>query len=389
MKFRFTLLLTVCTALFGAGSGMAETITVNPGDNLQTALSNAVESDVTLLFPSGGTFDLNANLSIKANLKSVTLTGMANNKASITRLGKFRIQGDTLTALSVSNVNITGIANGYIVSESEAKIIGRISFSGCDISDMRGFMRFTSTPKITVIDTFKVYNSIVHDINHSNSLGFVGVGSGPPPTLYNNILIDSCTFYNHSTSFIVTGRKVNTISAKNSTFYKIGVKGSILFDFPNSADSIPNTFAVENCIFSTAYFEDQDGDTIKATRSNVVPNYVTDSYQASDYKTNPALKGITAYSGTATDLFTDPATANFTLKDAFFDGKKVGDPRWYYKSGEGTSTPAIKDIKGILSRQYFDLTGKSLAKEPDTKGLFIEKVIHEDGTVYTHKLLKN
>jgi hypothetical protein len=59
-------------------------------------------------------------------------------------------------------------------------------------------------------------------------------------------------------------------------------------------------------------------------------------YTTSDWAL--ALTGATAYSGAASDLFTNPASGDFSIKDASFAGKATaGDPRW--REGGSTTPP--------------------------------------------------
>lgn len=84
------------------------------------------------------------------------------------------------------------------------------------------------------------------------------------------------------------------------------------------------------------------GSTVMTTTTDPIPVHhgikrdnvtitVSDVYQTNDWVVEDAtaIDGAAKYNGSATDLFTDPAKGDFSIKDATFLGKGVaGDPRW-------------------------------------------------------------
>jgi hypothetical protein len=227
--------------------------------------------------------------------------------------------------------------------------IDSLNFSDLTIATDGNADYFMNIGHETVIGDVKVENCTTEGVFNNSFIRLKKAGAEINNLLINNCIIDSfgigakyAVIYANASSSAV----IDNISIQNSTFYSFyyfirqdGVTGTSLninnctFNdminqggyFINYSGTFPPKFNIMNTIL---------GSTIDPTNSNGIKSsgnaVLSNTYMTSDcvFSANP-ITGANSYSGTAGDLFTDPANGDFTIKDNSFAGKSTaGDPRW-------------------------------------------------------------
>lgn len=298
-----------------------------------TELFKTVSLNAIFVLREGVLVNQNDQLVIPENA-SYTFFGEEGSARPILAANGFTLPGIGGT-LKFENLDLTGFAEGdptkskrnYIFNQSAKSTTDKVIFENCII---RNFVntpfRMQGSNAITV-DSLIFNRCVAYDI---------GVNSGGNGTY---------AFIHNS----VANSKINHIKVINSTLYDIGYA----FILHNLAPA--QSVTVENCTFNNVtgdarYFIDYNAQsagsfvfnnnivgktlspagTARGIRSSATPPTVTNSYKTSDavFAANP-IPSITAYEGTSTALFTNPANGLFSFKDAGFAGKATaGDPRW-------------------------------------------------------------
>lgn len=231
---------------------------------------------------------------------NLDLTGYEQNNSSLTKRNYIFNQGtaNTTTSVIFDNCIVRNFANSpFRLQGSAAITIGKLAFNNCiiyDIGDNAGTGTYAlvhnsvATAKINAIEltgstAYKIgYSVILHSASPSQS-----------------VLIDNCTFN-------------NTV-------------GNTRYFIDYNAQSA-GTFTIRNTIIGQTL---SSAASARGIRSANAPT-VTNSFKTSDavFAANP-IANISDYSKLSTDLFTDPANANFLIKDkSFTAASTTGDPRW-------------------------------------------------------------
>ena len=244
--------------------------------------------------------------------------------------------GDPAKLLLSSNFDATGNIDSLNFSDLTIETDGSASY-------------FMNIGHATVIGNVKVENCTTNGVFNNSFIRLKTAGAEINNLLINNCIIDSfgigakyAVIYANASSKAL----IDNITIQNSTFYSFyyfirqdGITGTSLninnctFNdminqagyFINYSGTFPPAFNIMNSILGST-IDPTNANGIKSSGNAVLSN----TYMTSDcvFSANP-VTGANSYPGTASDLFTDPANGNFTIKDNSFAGKSTaGDPRW-------------------------------------------------------------
>ena len=219
--------------------------------------------------------------------------------------------------------------------------ISKFAFTNCRIANFgRGFFRVQGSAS-GVVDSLVIDNCEIKNVGVVNGdYGFFHIDVAAVGI--SNIAIKNSTFDGVGCHFIYFGQDRSTtqrgcksVSIENSTFYRMMYSGASrwFINLGNVNNPFNSTISLKSLILGSTVMN-STADPLPVhngiKRDNVTIS-VSDVYQTNDWVVQPAtaIDGAAQYNGSATDLFTDPANGDFSIKDATFLGKGVaGDPRW-------------------------------------------------------------
>lgn len=299
-------------------------------EKAKAAAGNETNYSATIGIPAGakvalyGTNDSDGgktNVTIPDGM-SVTFFGLAGGETPTITLDKnFDIAGSH-AYIKFQNMKLEENGAGYFINQSKACTVSEFTLEDCEVSNVKtSFFRIQGKDAKS-IGKLTLKNSIF--TNLCAGYGFIHIDAGSGAGHLDNVEIDGCTF----NSICVTGKvfifskktNMQDITIKNSTFYNCNGNGQYFVDF-NTDSFGPNTFLIENCIFGKS----ADEATNKNIRSKT-PATVANSFRTTDFF--KVIKGVNDTEFSSTQLFTDPANGNFTIKAGTLK-EKAGDPRWY------------------------------------------------------------
>ncbi len=263
--------------------------------------------------------------------KSVTImtgSGLSGGPARISMSYNFDMNG-TFDSLHFENLILskagTSGAN-YFMNVSFAAKVGTMTFESITTEGVfdNSFIRLKTTGD--EVTNLNINNCVIDSFGLG--LKYPIVYAGTPGMVFTNVKITNSTF--NSIYYFV--RQDNTLPASSlvvnkCTFNDAINQGGTFINY----STFPATFTISNSIFGkTADSTNAKFMTASApvTFSNC---YSTRDCAFSSSKITAFTSGITAYTGYAPALFTDPTISNFKIKDGTFAGKSsAGDPRWYY-----------------------------------------------------------
>jgi len=335
----------------GIATGIVEgDVILHPGDNLQTALSNATSGQIILLdgnasFTMGtGSMTINTNIKLRGlsiiQRPVVSLSSGASSSAVMFTLGT-----SPISSIKMENIDFTGYPDNnfsnskiqYMFNNGTASNVSNLSFTNCIL---RNFANTTFRLKNGVsqkIDTLSINGCIINDIGLSATYSIVNSNTND---LFNNVIFSNSTIYNFRNSLISrTGFTMNSISIINCIVNQ-GMQdptlARYLIDLNNTVFPITSGVTIKNCIFGSS------GAALGANGIRYISGTtvsILGSFYTSDYVDDPIPAGInstslkpnmSSYAGASTSLWNDPVAGNFTLKASTFPGKSVaGDLRWY------------------------------------------------------------
>jgi len=289
---------------------------------LQDTLSFAPSGSLIIL-KKGMTYNLS---SIVALSKTLTITSgddlLVQTPANIFFTSNLNFAaGSVIDSISFVNVSITGSDYGskYVFNTTNSASVGKLKFDNCKIQYFRGIVRLQTGT--TILSTYEINNCLIDSIS-----GYGAITVDNATCKAENIIIRNSTLSRMETIIASTKAPSNSITIQNNTFYRAPRGGSYLVDY--------NTFAVSagvniyNNIFSIG--KSNAGNTsVRGVRINGQVNTLN-NFATSDYvnASNP-IPNLIQYTRPSGELFTDPATNNFKIKDNGFPGRSsAGDPRW-------------------------------------------------------------
>ncbi|WP_071147054.1 DUF5123 domain-containing protein [Bacteroides ihuae] len=306
-------------------------IYLSAGDSINQTLFDGLASysSATLAIPAGVLFANNDGLTIPDGL-SVNFFGLPGESKAILSIKAITLSANhasikftnlDITGYIYENGTITSALNSYLFNQSAATTVSTISFDDCLVHD------FANTPfrlqgsEAKTIGTLSFNNCIV--TNLKDSYYFINADANKVGVI-NNISITNSTF--NGVGRFILSKSTNTASIllDQCTFYNMIASGRYFIDFGGTSNGPSNGIAISNCLFALT-----QSATAKGIRSSATAT-VENSYVTSDWVfSSNAISGVTSYNGTSTDLFTDPTTGNFSIKDnSFSSSETCGDPRW-------------------------------------------------------------
>ena len=310
---------------------ISQTLIDEIAEQAKAAAGNETNYSATIGIPAGakvalyGTNDSDGgktNVTIPDGM-SVTFFGLAGGETPTITLDKnFDVAGSH-AFIKFQNVKLEENGAGYFINQSKACTISEFTLEDCEVSNIKtSFFRIQGSDAKS-IGKLTLKNSIFTKL--CAGYGFIHIDAGSGKGHLDNVEIDGCTF----NSICVTGKvfifskktDMQDITIKNSTFYNCNGNGQFFVDFGKDAKFGPNTFTIESCIFGKSADEKTD----KNIRSKT-PATVANSFRTTDFF--KVIKGVNDTEFSSTQLFTDPANGNFTIKAGTLK-EKAGDPRWY------------------------------------------------------------
>lgn len=282
-----------------------------------------VESGSIIVLKKGETYNISETVVLDRSVTIMSENTVAPGKASLFLSSNFNIAaGSQIDSVVFKDVALKGsdIGGSYVFNIDNASTVGAIKFESAVVENFRGVARI-KTGGVTV-NRFVVNNSIV------NGVGNYGVLTvDHADARVSNIVFSKSTIYKVERP-IVSKSSSNSIIIENSTFNDAPEAGRYLIDF--NSNNVTEGITFRNNILGRgkAIGEDNAVKGIRAGSATLIQS--SGSHATSDYNaTGNQIGNLTVYSGTATDLFTNPDNGNFTIKDADFAGKaSAGDPRW-------------------------------------------------------------
>jgi hypothetical protein len=334
---------------------------VPAGANLKDSLDVAGNRDILVLDGSDYVLD---NYTLKPNMEIAIRGANPSSKSklhhSATGVVFTLAEGATLRLenLELDGGRIVATSGGdYFINHSSAVNFNAITFENCYIHNFgRSVVRINHAE--AKIDSVRMNNCIFQILGDNGNYSIVQTNT--------------------------TGSRVNNVQITNSTMND--VYGGVFY---NNGGQLFNSFVLQNCTFYDVFVHQNQsllrtGDAAQPTVS-VVQGLIIGKIKKNDnpkvrlydigatngrpttfsdnYKTNAPTDSIDAnydmaveYVGTSDALFTNPATGDFTIKDADFAGKNTaGDPRW---RGEGSTPPPVGDgdTPGTILNGYYVIT---------------------------------
>ena len=309
---------------------ISQTLIDEIAEQAKAKAGNATNYSATIGIPAGakvalyGTNDTDGgktNVTIPDGM-SVTFFGLAGGETPTITLDKnFDVAGSH-AFIKFQNVKLEENGAGYFINQSKACTVSEFTLEDCEVSNIKtSFFRIQGSDAKS-IGKLTLKNSIFTKL--CAGYGFIHIDAGSGKGHLDNVEIDGCTFNSICVTgkvFIYSNKKdMQDITIKNSTFYNCNGNGQFFVDF--NADTFgPSTFTIENCIFGKS----ADEATNKNIRSKT-PATVANSFRTTDFF--KVIKGVNDTEFSSTQLFTDPANGNFTIKAGTLK-EKAGDPRWY------------------------------------------------------------
>jgi uncharacterized protein DUF5123 len=267
---------------------------------------------LTYTIPSAYTFD--KAVSIRSGLGF-------GNPAELLLSNNFDASGN-IDSLNFSDLTIATDGNAnYFMNVGHATVIGNVKVENCTTNGVfnNSFIRLkTSGAEITNL----LINNCIIDSFGIGAKYAVIYASGSNNAVIDNITIQNSTFYSIYYFVRQDGVTGKSLNINNCTFNNMINQGGY---FINYSGTFPSNFNIMNTIL---------GSTLDATNANGIKSsgnaVLSNTYMTSDcvFSANP-ITGATSYSGTAANLFNNPANGDFTIKDNSFAGKSTaGDPRW-------------------------------------------------------------
>lgn len=217
----------------------------------------------------------------------------------------------------------------YVINASNVATIGKILFEDCHVEIFRGVVRLqTAAAGGTQVRSFMLNNCVVDSISNYGVVNVDNVACA-----VQDITIQNSTLYKLE-KVVTSKQNSNSVVLSNCTINEApqGGGSAYLVDYSQSAtNNITAGISLKSCIIGVGR-SNSGNTTVRGIRANAATLIsVSSSYNTSDYVVaGNAIAGLTVYSGTAGDLWKDPANGNFTIKDNGFAGRSTaGDPRWW------------------------------------------------------------
>lgn len=284
-------------------SAHAAVVTLNPGDNINDAINNAVAGDVIEL--TTGDYEQSASIQVG---KALTIQAAAGAKPN---LKIYRIEPNAEFVLK--GLNVTA-ANDYMLRTTAGGNFS-VNIEDCtfDHSACPGRVYYLSSGQTI---TNLTVNNCVFDGTSSEAGAIYAYG-----TISGKVSVTNCTFTNNSGASTIYLKNVPNVEIDHCTFYNNGAR-------PIRNENNQNEVMVSNCVVANPSADGADYciSIYKGTISNCV-YYNTKAPRSTGNVEQTAVTN-------ADPQFIDPANGNFNflatspLKGNATDESNIGDPRW-------------------------------------------------------------
>lgn len=320
----------------------SEAINLYRGDDLTEALDAApngatlvLEAGVIFTLPKTYVFGDKAVHFLGASLVNRPIIAFDGSTTVSTSTAMFTLPASA-EYVRFENVEISGLINdegtakmGYIVNQNKVTDIAELSFNNCVLRHTaQGAIRLQGTANF---ENLIINNCQVKDIGDNGSNGTYSViQSTVASAKFMNITVTNSTFDTAVKGLLDYQQNPVALKVEGNTFYNSLGTNRQLMDL--GANQVNPTVSIKHNIFAKSYNEMGAGlfRTNAASTVSAENNHTTADMKLDDTKSNSNhLLNLTPYAGTSFDLFVEPATGNYTIKDAAFVGKSTaGDPRW-------------------------------------------------------------
>lgn len=315
-----------------AGVPSGNIINVAPSDDLGALMAAAANGDIFVL-QQGGKYSI-STVTLKDG--SITLFGAEGpNKPVLNVTGQINLPTSG-GIIRFQNIHFSGYANGdvtqttkrnYIINQSLATSVEELVFENCEIRHLTNSPIRLQSTTVKSIQKLTIEQCVVEDIgvNAGGNGTYAFINNNVANNEIKNISISNSTFSDIGYGLILhNSTPASSVTIDNCTFYNVIGNARNFIDF--NAQSY-GTLKITNSIFAKSLSALATAGGIRGTGTLII----TQTFKTSDFVTSATspFTGISSYAGTSTDLFTDPALKNFSIKDAAFEGKNTaGDPRW-------------------------------------------------------------
>jgi len=306
-------------------------INVGPADDLAAMIQTAANGTIFVVL-QGSVYNSETAVVIPTGV-SLTIFGQDGLNKPIIAFNGITLSASTGT-LKFENIDFTGYASGdptkakrnYIFNQGAANTTAEINFENCTIRNFVNTPMRLQSANVITIDKFTINKCLVYDIGDNNTNGtyaFINT-NGATNGRINNISIKNSTFYKIGLGLIIHNTTPSlSLNIENCTFNNTTGNGRIFIDYNTQTIG---AFTFNNNIFGKTLSPALSAKGIRYAGTNLVVN---NSYTTSDAILTGNTFAATAYSGSSTQLFANPDNGNFQIIDNAFAGKATaGDPRW-------------------------------------------------------------
>lgn len=290
-------------------------------------------ASVTIGVPAGKTLTLGTteeSLNVPEGI-SVTFFGLAGEVPTLQVYKSLDVAGNH-GYVRFEHINVDGMYDGdagvkgceYVINQEAACSIDSLSFVECNISNLNSALVRIKSGDYKEINKLRIDNCIV--TNHAGAYQFLCFAKV-------DFKIDDIEITNSTFDKICQGKKTfidlensaykTNINVEGCTFYNLLGDGAYLISAKGVTGSVKATFF--KVLLAKTYTEKArgyqgDNITISAPSSYLLSDFVFEKNK---------LEMFNTYNGNSSDVFTDPASGDFTLKVNDLIREEVGDPRWY------------------------------------------------------------
>lgn len=290
-------------------------------------------ASVTIGVPAGKTLTLGTteeSLNVPEGI-SVTFFGLAGEVPTLQVYKSLDVAGNH-GYVRFEHINVDGMYDGdagvkgceYVIYQEAACSIDSLSFVECNISNLNSALVRIKSGDYKEINKLRIDNCIV--TNHAGAYQFLCFAKV-------DFKIDDIEITNSTFNKICQGKKTfidlensaydTNINVEGCTFYNLLGDGAYLISAKGVTGSVNATFF--KVLLAKTYTEKArgyqgDNITISAPSSYLLSDFVFEKNK---------LEMFNTYNGNSSDVFTDPASGDFTLKVNDLIREEVGDPRWY------------------------------------------------------------
>lgn len=284
---------------------------------LRQALESAADGE-TIVLKRGQVYTFTDTYLFEKSVKIMSEPGFTD-PAHIQISSSLNVRADAVIgSIMFEDVMLTSnISGGYVFNIQANGKIGEIVFENCMISDHRGVVRVRtadSNPTSFEVENYKINNCIVQNIGDFA----VSCVSSANANLRNVSITNSTINNANRVIYVSVNRRDNhdySCTINNVTIYNSGA--GRFYDLMNDG-LFTYGFTFTNSIYGASA---ANNSRANSSMSIIINN----TFMTSDV-TGSIIAGITSAGKSSAQVFTAPASDDFTIRDS--ELFTVGDPRW-------------------------------------------------------------